>query len=184
MREGRGAAGVGLGRRAVRRLRRKAGDIPTAWQRDTRRARVTGDQGSARIPAGTAFIGDSLFCRGAQCAPGSPDGNRRGLVRSAPPPGTAGRASAANVPAAHWRIAAFRVLARCSRRLRASLLSRYGTLAAGSLSPPAPGTNSRGSAPPWFAPIRSGLNSPARGLRASDQNSPWPTYSSTLSAVM
>jgi len=44
--------------------------------------------------------------------------------------------------------------------------SRCGTLAAGSLSPATAPTNIRGCAPPWFAGIRSGLSSPAHGLRA------------------
>jgi len=44
--------------------------------------------------------------------------------------------------------------------------SRCGTLAAGSLSPATAPTNIRGCAPPWFVGIRSGLSSPARGLRA------------------
>ena len=44
--------------------------------------------------------------------------------------------------------------------------SRCGTLAAGSLSPATAPTNIRGCAPAWFVGIRSGLSSPAHGLRA------------------
>ena len=45
--------------------------------------------------------------------------------------------------------------------------SRFGTLAAGSLSPPTSWANIRAVGPSWFAHIRSGLSSPAHGLRAS-----------------
>ena len=50
--------------------------------------------------------------------------------------------------------------------------SRCGTLAAGSLSPATAPTNIRGFAPAWFVGIRSGLSSPAHGLRAINPNLP------------